>query len=419
MTDFSGFYKLPLNERQKRIKEYAKLSDEELNLLSNTGSLKPEMADRMIENVIGAIHLPLGVATNFKINGKEYVIPMAVEEPSIIAGACKAAKLTLPKGFKAEADEPIMIGQVQIVDVPDIARAKKNLETNKQEIMKIAQEYMKSHAKYWAGVLDFKVRSLVSDKHTMLVVEFSNNVSDAMGANMVNTTLEGIAPTLATLTEGKIRLRILTNLAVKRIARASAIWKKDVVGVDIIAGVLDAYEFANSDIFRCATHNKGIMNGIDAVLVATGNDWRAVEAGAHAFASMGEYKPLTRFEKTEKGDLLGTIELPLAVATVGGAVNSIPCAKIALKIMNVKTSQELAMVCACVGLANNFAALSALATEGIQAGHMKLHARNIAVIAGAETPEEIDFVAEALAEKKDFSSDYAKKVLAKIRAEKV
>jgi hydroxymethylglutaryl-CoA reductase len=277
---------------------------------------------------------------------------------------------------------------------------------------------MKPHERWGGKVLDFHARALDSGRGAMLLVEFDINVSDAMGANMVNTTLEGVAPTLATLTGGSLCLRIITNLAVKRKVRASALWKKGAVGEDTIEGILNGYELAKADIYRCATHNKGIMNGIDAVVLATGNDWRAVEAGAHAYASMGEYHPLTRYEKNEKGDLLGSIELPMAVATVGGAVNSSPTAKIALKIAGIKTSQELAMACACVGLANNFAALAALSTVGIQAGHMKLHAKNVAVIAGAQTPEEIDAVAAELAEKKNFGSDFAKEVLDRIRKAK-
>jgi hydroxymethylglutaryl-CoA reductase len=418
MVDFSGFYKLSMSERQKKIKESASLTEEEISVIGDTGALKPEMADRMVENVIGAIHLPLGIATNFRINGKETTIPMALEEPSVIAGACRAAKLTLPEGFKAEADEPVMMGQVQLVGVADIEQALKNLAQNKAEILHISNEFMKPHSKWGGRVLDFKVRPIISEKGNMLLVEFDVNVSDAMGANMVNTTLEGIAPTLATLSEGKIRLRIISNLATKRKVRASAIWKKDVLDNETIDGILDGYELARQDIYRCSTHNKGIMNGIDAVALATGNDWRAIEAGAHAFAAIGSYHPLTRYDRTEKGDLHGSIELPLAVATIGGAVNSSPTAKIALKIMGVKTSKELAMAMACVGLANNFAALAALSTTGIQSGHMKLHARNIAVIAGAISPEEIDAVASILVQNKNFGSDHAKTVLEKIRSGK-
>ncbi len=418
MADFSGFYKLTVAERQKIIKAHAGLTDAELAALNDMGALKPELADRMVENVIGAIHLPLGLATNFRINGKDMVIPMALEEPSVIAAACRAAKLCLPEGFRAEADEPVMTGQVQLMDVPDLELALRNLDTNRHEILKIAGEYMKPHKRWGGKVLDFHSRALQSEKGAILLVEFDINVSDAMGANMVNTTLEGVAPTLATLSGGKTCLRIITNLAVKRKVRASALWKKGAIGEDVVEGILNGYALARADIYRCATHNKGIMNGIDAVVLATGNDWRAVEAGAHAYASMGEYHPLTRYEKNEKGDLLGSIELPMAVATVGGAVNSSPTAKIALKIAGIKTSQELAMACACVGLANNFAALAALGTVGIQAGHMKLHAKNVAVIAGAQTPEEIDAVAAELAEKKNFGSDFAKEILDRIRQAK-
>jgi hydroxymethylglutaryl-CoA reductase len=415
MGDFSGFYKLSIEERQKRIKDHADLSEEEIEILNKTGALAPESADRMIENVIGAIHLPLGLATNFKINGKEMVIPMAVEEPSVVAAACKAAKQCLPEGFKAEADDPIMIGQVQIVNIPDMDQARKGLEQNKNEILEIARQFMLPHEKWGAGVVDFEDRPIRINNRDMLVVEFFINVSDAMGANMVNTTLEGVAPTLETITGGNVKLRIISNLATRRMVRAQAIWKKEIIGEDVINGIIDGYEFAKADIYRCSTHNKGIMNGLDAVVLATGNDWRAVEAGAHAYASLGEYKPLTTYEKTENGDLIGRIELPLAVATVGGAVNSSPTAKIALKIMQVDTSKELAQACACVGLSNNFAALAALSTVGIQSGHMKLHARNIAVIAGAKTTQEIDAVAKTLSDNRNYSADFAKEALKKIR----
>jgi len=414
MDNFSGFYKIDAKERIEKIKKYANLTDEEVEALKNTGALDLERADRMVENVIGAIHLPLGLATHFTINGKEMVIPMAVEEPSVIAAACKAAKQTLPKGFVANADEPIMMGQIQLVDVPDIGKAKKKLDEKRDEIIKVANEYMTPHAKWGAKVIDFNMRNIGKHKH-MLLVEFDINVSDAMGANMVNTTLEGVAPTVASYAGGKVRLRIITNLAVKRKVTATAIWKKNVIGEEVIQGVLDGYELAKADVYRCSTHNKGIMNGIDAVILATGNDWRAVEAGAHTFASLDGYHPLTHYEKTHDGDLLGKIELPLVAATVGGAINTSPTARIALKIMGVKNSQELAMAAACVGLANNFAALAALSTTGIQHGHMKLHAKNIAVLAGANNPDEIDKVADKLAESKNFNTDYAKQILEGIR----
>ena len=417
MVDFSGFYRLSVEERLRRVKEAAKLTDEETKTLLDSGALRMEVADKTVENVIGAMHLPLGIGTNFVINGKETLIPMAVEEPSVIAGACKAAKLTLPAGFKADADESIMIGQIQMSGVEDVEEAMKNISLNKKMIMHAASEYMKPHERFGCGVRDFEAKVLDTPRGAMIVVDFHICVGDAQGANMINTTLEGVAPTIAHLTGGKIRLRIVSNLAVKRKARASAVWKKEVIGDDTIEGVLDAHEFAKADVYRCATHNKGIMNGIDAVIMATGNDWRSVEAGAHAYASLGGYHPLTKYYKNEKGDLIGSIELPLAVATVGPAVNTSPTARIALKILGVKTSRELGMAMACVGLANNFAAISALSTVGIQQGHMKLHARNIAMFAGASGSEEIERVAGVLASEKNFNPDYAKQVIERVRKE--
>jgi hydroxymethylglutaryl-CoA reductase len=412
--DVSGFYKLTVAQRMERVKKAAGLTDEEEKILSDSGALSLERADKTVENVIGAVHLPLGIATHFVINGKETLIPMAVEEASVIAAACRAAKQTLPDGFRAETDEPIMIGQVQLTGVKDVREAMKNLSLNRKEILKVAGEYMKPHERFGCGVRDFEAKVLDTDRGDMVVVDFHIAVGDAQGANMVNTTLEGVAPVLERLSGGKVRLRIVSNLATKRKARASAVWKKEVVGDDAIEGVLDAYEFAKSDVYRCTTHNKGIMNGIDAVAMATGNDWRSVEAGAHAYAALGGYHPLTHYYKNGRGDLVGSIELPLAVAIVGPAVNNSPTVRIALKIMGVKSSRELAAAMACTGLANNFAALSALSTVGIQQGHMKLHARNIAVYAGANA-EEADKVAEILTRENNFSLERAKEALAKVR----
>jgi len=417
MSEFSGFYKLSPEERLRKVKEYANLTDEEASVLAEEGSLKIATADKMIENVIGTIHLPLALATNFRINGKEYAIPMAVEEPSVVAAACRAAKQTLPEGFKADADDSIMIGQLQITDVEDTNLAIKNLEKNKGEVLKQAAQFMKPHEKYGCGVKDMEWRAFQTDAGPMIIVNFFINVGDAQGANMVNTTVEGVTPFVVPLTGGKARLRIVSNLADKRKVRASALWKKDVIGEDVIKGVLQGYEFAKADIYRCATHNKGIMNGIDAVILAAGNDWRSVEAGAHCFASLGEYHPLTRYERNENGDLVGSIELPMAVATVGPAISTNPTSRIALKILGAKSSREFAMAVACVGLANNFAALSALATEGIQKGHMKLHARNIAAFAGA-TNQEIDAVAAKLSEEKRFTVERAKEIIEELRTSK-
>ncbi|MFH1786014.1 MAG: hydroxymethylglutaryl-CoA reductase, degradative [Candidatus Micrarchaeota archaeon] len=417
MTELSGFYKLNVDERISKIKKIANLTDDEVRLLLNSGALELEKADKIVENVIGAVHIPMGLGLNFVINGKEVIIPMAVEEPSVIAAACKAAKLTLPEGFKAEAEDSIMIGQIQVVSVKDSNQAVKNIELNRQKIMEIAHEYMKPHERYGCGAKKFEVKKLETDRGEMIIVEFQILVGDAQGANMVNTVLENVAPVLVELTEGKVRLRIISNLADKRKTKATAVWKKTVIGEEAIEGILDAYEFAKVDVYRCATHNKGIMNGIDAVVLATGNDWRSVEAGAHAYAALGGYHSLTKYYKNENGDLVGAIELPLAVATVGPAINSSPTAKTALKIMDAKTSKQLAMAMACVGLANNVAALMALSTEGIQKGHMKLHARNVAMYAGANQ-DEIDNVAEILSSEKNFDVEYAKKVIQKIRDEK-
>ncbi len=414
--ELSGFYKLSVEERLKKIKEVAGLTDEEAELLRDGGALKIEVADRMVENAIGAVHLPLGIATNFKVNGKEYLVPMAIEEPSVIAAASKAAKLTLPDGFRAEAEEPVMIGQIQLVGVDDAVAAVKKLEEKKEDIMKLCSEQLKNLEKYGGGIRDVVFRMLKTPRRDMVIAEFEVDMRDAMGANMMNTMLEAVSPTVAEFAGGETRLRIISNLATKRKVRARAVWKKDKLGEGAVDKILDGYELAANDIYRCATHNKGAMNGIDAVALACGQDWRAIEAGMHAYAAIsGKYKPITHFEKDKEGNLTGTIELPMAVATVGGATGTLDTAKVNLKIIGAKTSQELGMIMACVGLANNFAALYALTTTGIQEGHMKLHARNIAVLAGASTPEEIDGVAEKMAKENNYTSDFAKKALDEIR----
>jgi hydroxymethylglutaryl-CoA reductase len=411
--ELSGFYKLSAEERLKRIKEIAGLTDEEAELLRNTGALGMEVADRMVENVIGAVHLPLGIATNFRINGKDYLVPMAIEEPSVIAAASRAAKLTLPEGFTAEAEEPVMIGQMQLVGIKDTVGALKKLEEKKEDIVKLCGGQLKNLERYGGGIRDVVFRTLKTPRGEMVLAEFEVDMRDAMGANMMNTMLEAVSPTVAEIAGGETRLRIISNLATKRKVRAKAVWK---IPEDAVNKVLDGYELAANDIYRCATHNKGVMNGIDAVALACGQDWRAIEAGMHAYAAIeGKYRPVSCYEKDNEGNLVGIIELPMAVATVGGATGTLDTAKVALKIIGAKTSKELGMVMACVGLANNFAALYALATEGIQRGHMKLHARNIAVLAGASTPEEIDRVAERMAKDNNYTTDFAKKILGEIR----
>ncbi len=414
MKEFSGFYKLSVQERLERLKHYAKLTDEELKLITDSGALKMEHADKMVENVVGAVHLPMGIATSFRINGKDMVVPMAVEEASVIAAASRAAKQALPDGFKADADEPVMIGQILLVSLEDTEQAMKNIEINRKEILHAGSHAMKHLEQYGCGVKAFEAKQINTERGDMVVINFFINVGDAQGANMVNSTLEAVAPMLEKVTEGTARIRIVSNLATERMANARAVWKKEVVGEATIEGVLDAYEFAKADVYRCSTHNKGIMNGVDAVALAVGNDWRSVEAGAHTFAALGQYKPLTDYYKNENGDLVGEISLPLALATVGPAMNSNPTASIALKILGAKGSRELAQVMACVGLANNYAALSALGTVGIQKGHMKLHARTIASQAGAKG-DEVDKVADVLAKEKNFDMEYAKEVLKRIK----
>src|SRR3989338_8550841 len=286
----------------------------------------------MVENVIGFMPLPLGIATNFLVNGKEYLVPMAIEEPSVIAAASNGAKLARGMGgFKAGMGKQIMIGQVQIVGVKDAQGVCKKLDAKKDEWVKIGNENC-SFVQHGGGVREFSARSISTARGEMVIAEYLVDVLDAQGANSINTVLESAAPKIAQVAGGKVRLRILSNLAVHRIAKASAVWRKEEIGEDAIEGILDAYEFASNDIYRCATHNKGIMNGIDAVALATANDWRAIEAGAHAYASLNGYHSLTKYEKNNGGDLIGSIELPIAAATVGGAVNTSPTGKIALKI---------------------------------------------------------------------------------------
>ncbi|MFH1285109.1 MAG: hydroxymethylglutaryl-CoA reductase, degradative [Candidatus Micrarchaeota archaeon] len=409
----SGFYKLSVKERIAKLKELASLTSEECALLEKSGALSFDIATRMVENVVSTFPLPLGIAVNFKINGKDYLIPMALEEPSVVAAASNSAKLARSSGgFKATSTEPVMIGQIQLVGAKEPEKAKKKILEEKKRLLELANKQDATLVKFGGGARDLEVKILDSQVGKLLVVYLYVDVRDAMGANAVNTMAESIAPELEILANAKVRLRILSNLAVKRLARASATWKKEELGgEEVVDAVIEAYAFAAADPFRACTHNKGIMNGIDAVTIATGNDWRAVEAGAHAFASItGKYLPLTKYEKNKQGDLVGSIELPLAVGLVGGATKTHPLAQLSVKLLGVKTARELAEIIASVGLAQNFAALRALATEGIQRGHMRLHARNIAVLAGA-TGELIDKIAEQMAGEKKVRVDRAKELL--------
>jgi len=408
----SGFYKLGAEKRLETVRDFAGLNEEELKVLGDTCSLG-EIANRMIENVVGAMPLPMGIAVNFMINGKDYLIPMVIEEPSVVAAASNAAKMAREKGgFQTSSTEPIMIGQIQLTDVPDHASAKFTILANKREILDLANEKDPVLVNLGGGAKDLEVKVIDTVGGPMVIIHLLVNVKDAMGANAVNTMAEAVAPFIEQLTSGKVNLRIISNLATYRLARARAVFAKDAIGgEEVVARIVSAYLFARSDPYRCATHNKGIMNGIDAVVIATGNDFRAIEAGAHSYASItGEYLPLTRWEKNHDRDLVGTIELPLAVGIVGGATTVHPTAKTNLKILGVKTANELAEIIAAVGLAQNFAALHALATEGIQRGHMSLHARNVAIAAGAKG-EMIDRVVEVLVREKKVRVDRAKEVL--------
>ncbi len=412
-----GFYKLPVEERINKVKEFADLTDEEVELLKKFGALDKETADHMIENVIGTFPLPLGIATNFLINGKDYLIPMAVEESSVVAAASNAAKWCREGGgIISKISGSIMMSQIQLVNIKDPFGAKMKILEHKDEILKIANEQDPVLVKLGGGAKDIEVRVLDSRIGPMVVTHLVVDVKDAMGANAVNTMAEAVAPYIEDITGGKVYLRIITNLADKRIVRARCVVPKEAIGgEEVVDGVVAAWAFADADPYRAATHNKGIMNGIDAVVIATGNDWRAVEAGAHAYAARtGVYKPLSTWEKNANGDLVGTLELPLAVGIIGGATKVHPLARLSLKILGVKTANELAEVMGAVGLVQNLAALKALATEGIQRGHMKLHARNIAIMAGAKG-ELVDKVASIMVKHRKIRFDYAQEILEKLK----
>ena len=367
----------------------------------------------MIENVVGVLPIPIGVAVNFLVNGNDYLIPMAIEEPSVVAAASHAAKLARPTGgFKASSTEPLMIGQIQLVRPPSPRNAEKQILAAKKEILERANQQDPTLVSKGGGAKDLAVKVLPSLTGTMVVVELIVDCRDAMGANVVNTMAESVAPMLEKLAESRANLRIISNLADKRLARASVrISKEALGGLDVVDGIVDAYAFAAADPYRCATHNKGVMNGVTAVCLATGNDTRAIEAGAHAYAARtGHYSPLTTWTKDEGGDLQGSIEIPSAVGIIGGITSVHPTARICLKILGVKTARELGEVMAAVGLAQNLAALRALTAEGIQRGHMSLHARNIATMAGAEG-DAIDRVAEAMVKEKKVRLDRAKELV--------
>ena len=414
-----GFYELPLTERRQYLVKEGYVSSQDLDHWSNKEGLSLETADHMIENVIGVHTIPLGIALNFLVNGKDVLVPMAVEEPSIVAGASFMAKLAREGGgFKAQASDPVMIGQLQILDLDDPVQAGELIREKEKELLAGLADHDPVLRNLGGGPIGLEIRQIIhSAIGPYLIIHLLVDVRDAMGANAVNTACEILAPELEKLTGGRVHLRILSNLADHRLAKAEcripleSLAFGDHTGEYVRDGVIEAWAFADSDSYRAATHNKGIMNGIDAVLVATGNDWRAVEAGAHAFAARhGFYRSLSTWSQNSAGDLTGYLEMPLAAGIVGGATRVHPGAKSALKLMGVSSAQELAEILVSVGLAQNLAALRALATDGIQQGHMRLHARQIAMAAGAKG-ELISKLANQLIRDNKIRLDYAEEIL--------
>ncbi|MFC1487230.1 hydroxymethylglutaryl-CoA reductase, degradative [Thermoproteota archaeon] len=412
-SQISGFYKLTPKERIRHVKEFADLTEKEVKILQSTGSLGMELADRMIENVVGAFPIPLGIAMNFFINRKDYMIPIAIEEPSVVAAATYAAKMAREKdGFFTSSTEPVMIGQIQAVEIKDPFAAKMKILAAKKEILKKANDQDPMLVSVGGGAREIEVKVIDTKTGPMVITELHVDCRDAMGANAVNTMAEAVAPIIERITGGRVYLRIISNLAVKRLARAWTVIPKEAVGgEEVVDGIVEAYSFAAADPYRAATHNKGILNGIIGVVIATGNDHRAIEAGAHAYASRnGHYSSLSYWEKNSDGDLVGSIELPMAVGLIGGATKVHPTAKVVLKILGVKTANELGEIMVAVGLAQNLGALRALAHEGIQRGHMSLHARNVAITAGA-SGELIDMIVERMVKERKVRMDRAIELL--------
>ena len=380
MTDSSipKFFEKSHEEKLDIICNFSDLNDDELNHLKNsTGGIDFEHANKMIENAIGTFSLPLGIATNFKINGNDYLVPMVIEEPSVIAAASKAAKIAkIHGGFTAKVDGNISIGQIQVLDV-NIPESISSIDSNSNQIIELANSASKTLPKLGKGAKEVQCKEIKTSSSSMLIVELMIDVGDAMGANVTNTMCEIVAPLIEKLTGGKTLLRILSNYSTKRMVSVSAIFDKDAVGGgQVVNDMISAFEFADNDVYRAVTHNKGVMNGTISVANATGQDSRAIEAAAHAYAShTGKYRSLTKWEKDNSGNLVGIFEIPLSVGIVGGVTNDHPIAKICTKILKLQNVQELACIMAATGLAQNFAAMRALVTEGIQKGHMKLHAR--------------------------------------------
>ncbi|UCH57264.1 MAG: hydroxymethylglutaryl-CoA reductase, degradative [Candidatus Bathyarchaeota archaeon] len=382
-----GFYKLTVEGRVSTIAKKANLKDDEVELLGSGGGLSPGLADRMIENVVGTMAYPFGVAVNFRINGRDRLIPMVLEEPSVVAAASNMARLMREgEGIKTSSTDPVMIGQIQVLDVPDIDSALETLSEEKQRLLEHANQQDPVLVRVGGGARDLQSRVIDSEVGKMLILHLLVDCQDIMGANAVNTMCEALAPMVEELTGGRVLLRIISNLADKRLVRAEAVIRKEAIGGEkAIDDIIAAWALADADPYRASTHNKGIMNGVVAVALATAQDHRALEAGAHAYAARtGRYRSLSRWSKNEDGDLVGVLEMPMAVGTVGGTTKTHPIARLALKVLGVSRARELSEVMAAVGLAQNLGALRALTQEGIQRGHMRLHARNLVAMAGAE-----------------------------------
>ncbi|MEK4246894.1 hydroxymethylglutaryl-CoA reductase, degradative [Psychrobacillus sp. FSL K6-2684] len=414
-----GFYQLTLEERLEIVIHNKGLTDEETNILTGNKAFPMALADSMVENVIGQFSIPLGVAANFKINGNDVFVPMATEEPSVIAAASNAARAAYDLGgFFTSSTGTIMRGQIQVLDILDPHGAKARIYENKEEILANCNLQDPTLVKLGGGAKDLEVHLINTVRETMLVIHLIVDTKDAMGANAVNTMAEAVSPLIEKITGGRVVLKIITNLADKRLIRARGVFSAESLGgPEVVKNIVSAYEFADADPYRAATHNKGIMNGITSVVLATGNDTRAVEAGAHSYAARsGRYRSLTTWEMNEEGNLVGSIELPMAVGIIGGATKTHPVAKAALKIMNVTSAVELAGIIASVGLAENAASLRALSAEGIQTGHMRLHAKNLAVMAGARK-ENIDLIVQKAVSEKDLRYDRILQITEEIQKE--
>jgi len=420
-----GFYDLPLEARTAQVARWAELTEDETAVLRGATGLDLARADQMIENVVGLYGLPLGIAVNFVVNRRDVLVPMAIEEPSVVAGASFTAKLARAGGgFQATATAPEMIGQLQVLNVADPWSARFDLLAARDELLALADGTDPVIADLGGGARDLEVRVLERTAvGPMLVVHLVFDCRDAMGANAINTACETLAPQIEQITGGRVVLRILSNLADRRLARARCTVPVEVLafgdfsGEQVAQGIVEAWAFAAADPYRATTHNKGIMNGVDAVVIATGNDWRAVEAGAHAYAARsGRYTSLSTWARDAEGNLVGTLEMPLAVGIVGGATRVHPTARVALKILGAQTARELAEIVVSVGLAQNLAALRALATEGIQRGHMRLHARQVAIAAGAQS-HEIELVVQRMTSERAIRPDRAETILDQLRKE--